>query len=280
MSEQDPFYENADCGCEDCPEGDILQTQEAGFGKHGVIVRGEGEIKVLATMENGIEVFTVKRVPYAGPGFGVTIVPEAVERGNVFSKAGFTVNLSVAKGSEEVTQISSPEIGVLVSSPTLPYTHSQAWGDATSLGDTEVIAASLTVTDVISSYTKTATLVRTSRIWDGVINKDPRTATFQELMDAVTAFTTEKDAQGVDVQVKGKVAASANGAVTYPTANSYWFRVMRADWNPRMKSDLDFVPAKKTLGVLALNPNSGFAENLHLYCGIFRNSTPVTFTYF
>ena len=274
MSLSDPFIEKTDCGCDQCASGDINPEHQ---GSGDTVVRGLGDLKFTHSTENGKHVYTGQIVPYKGAPIELLLLPASVERGNLLAKDQIQVSLEVDPGTEEVSRISMIEPALDELNPLLPFVFAAPWPDATNLGDTEVITAIATVNDARSTYGKSVSLVRTTRIIDGVINIDPREATYEQLLAAAMDFTLAPD--GI-TPIRGKLVSTPNGKVTYPCRDSYWFRIMRADWNPRMKSDFDFEPVKRPFGIKVINPVSGFDENLQLYCGLFRNSFDVTFTYF
>lgn len=257
-----------------CDSKEIFESSREAFGDsanktyRNTIVRGLGEIRVESQEEGDDIVYNVSYVPYAGPTSNFRFDPTPIEKGLSIDKSTILVKLDVTKGSENIARIQIPDLSVDELSPIVPYAGSWNWPEAGTLGNEQVLSVQAIITDS-KIRNVTATLVRSTRWFFGVIGKDPRTATIQELKD---------NAIDMDGGVKGKLVTSVPKSASFTCNGQYWYILSPSNVDFLMKTDLNFNPVKQDKGLVIANASTTFSQNYVLRCNNTTNAGTVTYT--
>lgn len=256
-----------------CESKAIFESNRDGIGGdktyRNTIVRGKGEIRVTPQESGEDIVYLVEHFPYAGPATSLRFDPAQIEKGISIQKETILVKLDVAVGSEVVNRIQVPYLSIDELNPTLPYAGSWNWPDVGALANEEVLNVDATIIDS-KSHNVSSALVRSTRWFFGVINKDPRIATIQELKDNAT---------DLDNSIRGKLVTSLPKSATFECGTGlYWYILSPSNVDFKMKTQLNFNPIKVDKGLVIANPNTTFSQNYVLRCNNTKNAGTVTYT--
>lgn len=257
--------------CNDCDPCNGFSSESGLGGGKKVNVIGDGNEITVERFEGLDEVtFKVMKQAYIPPALSIPFVPASLEKGTIINREALVIELNANKGRDVITKLTVPALGLDISSPAVPFSQQYAFPGSGPLGDTESPSISGTADDG-KQHSFSSSLVRTDRVFFGVIATNPREASVQQLMNAAL------DMEG---GIPGRLLTSMPSTITFPVNGGYWFIFVpdNNQWKFGMKySGLTLIPMEGVPVSVRANPNTNFLQNYKVYCNATTNAGTLTY---